>query len=66
MGTYLRVLRKSYPMSTITWQGFSVFHKSLHSCALDENSLNIGRVNKGIHLFSSAASPERDEETVYN
>ena len=29
-----------------TWQGLDVFQKSLHSCALDESSLSIGRVNE--------------------
>ena len=46
MGTYLRVLRESYPMNT-TRQGLVGFQKSLHPCALDKSSFSIGRV-KGI------------------
>ena len=40
MGTYLRVLSESYTMNT-NKTGL----KYLHPCALDKNSLGIGRVN---------------------
>ena len=44
MGTHLRVLNESYPMNT-NMTGFRWFsQKSLSLCALDENSLSIGRV----------------------
>ena len=34
-----------------TWQGLDGFQKSLHPCALDENSLSIGRV-KSMHVYT--------------
>ena len=45
-GTHLRVLRKSFPMNTnmIVFRRF--LKKSLHPCAWNENSFNIGRVIK--------------------
>ena len=44
MGTHLRVLRESCPVNTnmIRLRGFFEF---LHSSALDERSLSIGRIN---------------------
>ena len=42
MGTYLRVLSKSYPMNT-NMTGFGWFSKIFAPCALDESSLSIGR-----------------------
>ena len=44
MGTHLRVLSKSYPMNT-NMTGLDGFQKSLPTCALDESSLSIRRVN---------------------
>ena len=43
MGTHMRVLSESFPMSK-TQQGLDGFQKSLRSCALDKCSLSIGRV----------------------
>ena len=44
MGTHLRVLGESFQMNT-KMTGFQMFSRILHSCALDESSLRIGRVN---------------------
>ena len=46
MGTHLRVLSESFPMNTNT-TGFSWFSKILRPTALDEGSLNNGRVEMG-------------------
>ena len=43
MGTHLRILGESYLMNTNV-KRFRWFKKSLHPCALDVSSLNIGRV----------------------
>ena len=43
MGTHLRVLSESFPMNT-NMTGLDGFRKSLRSCALDERSLSIERV----------------------
>ena len=43
MGTHLRALYKSYPMSTNV-TGFRWFSKIFASLCYDENSLSIGRV----------------------
>ena len=43
MATHQRVPHERHPMSTNT-KGFDAFHKQLRSCAMDENSLSIGRV----------------------
>ena len=65
MGTHLRVLDKSYPMNTniAGFRWFSNFF--LHSCALEEISLSIGRVNMidgfmqcFIVVFESIIDPE--------
>ena len=42
MGTHLRVLSESYPMST----NMTEFRWFLHPCALDESSLSIGRLKQ--------------------
>ena len=44
MGTRIKVLGESYPMNT-NMTGFIWFTKNLRSCALDEFSLSIERVN---------------------
>ena len=43
------------------WQGLYGFHKSLRPCALDENSLSIGRVN---HIASSYQVKDRKATTT--
>ena len=43
MCTHMRVLSKSYPMST-NMTGFKFSEKSSHPCTLDESSLSIGGV----------------------
>ena len=55
MGTHLRILSETYPMNTNMTEFKMVFKKSLHSCALDESSLNIGRVKDG-HTGPNMAS----------
>ena len=52
MGTHLRVLNESYPMSIPTCQGLDDFEKSLLPCALDKSSLSIGRVNSKPYTVS--------------
>ena len=56
MGTHLRVLSESCPMNTnmTGFKCFSVF--SLHSCALDESRVSIGRVNGLSALFNRCKS----------
>ena len=55
MGTHLRDFSESYPINN-NMTGFRWFlKKSLHSCVLDESSLNIGRVSpltSGVHTWS--------------
>ena len=44
MGTHMKVLGESFPMNT-NMTGFRCFSKLfVHLCALDKNSLSIGRV----------------------
>ena len=47
VGTHLRELRESYSLNTnmTGFRWFSNFQQSLHPCALDENSLSIGRAS---------------------
>ena len=47
MGTHLRVLSETYAIDT-KMNGLDDFQKYVHSCALDESSLSIGRVKGGI------------------
>ena len=49
-GTYLRVLRESYPTNT-NMTGFSSFKGYLRPCSLDEGSLRIGRVKTVVRLL---------------
>ena len=55
MGTHLRVLSESYPMST-NMTGFKGFHKTLHAYDFDESSFSIGRVNLGNHAWVYACA----------
>ena len=47
-----------------TWQGLNGFQKSLHSCALDERSLSIGRVKCFIQPASSGSAPLEHTNSV--
>ena len=48
-----------------TWHGFDGFQKSLHSCASDESSLSIERVNKHNHLYSEIFLEGASQQTLF-
>ena len=58
MGTHMRVLSEGYPMNTnVTGFTLGVFKKSLGSCALDECSLSIERVNQTAAILTLYTVP---------